>query len=96
MIILPKLFYFYLLSVKLKAALYPYLQVTQAVKSGDVARFDKVIKDFSVQFNADHTNTLITRLHHNVIKTAVKTISLAYRDFVPNKADKNQVKCGTL
>ena len=64
--------------IKLKAALYPYLQVTQAVKSGDVARFDKVIKDFSAQFNADHTNTLITRLHHNVIKTAVKTISLAY------------------
>ena len=52
--------------------------MTQAVKSGDVARFDKVIKDFSAQFNADHTNTLITRLHHNVIKTAVKTISLAY------------------
>ena len=25
-----------------------------------------------------HTYTLITRLHHNVIKTAVKTISLAY------------------
>merc|ERR1711874_397414 len=30
----------------LKAALHPYLQVTQAVKSGDLNRFDKVIKDF--------------------------------------------------
>ena len=62
----------------MKAALHPYLQVTQAVKSGDVSRFDKVIKQFSAQFTADHTYTLITRLHHNVIKTAVKTISLAY------------------
>ena len=52
--------------------------MTQAVKSGDVSRFDKVIKQFSAQFTADHTYTLITRLHHNVIKTAVKTISLAY------------------
>jgi len=66
------------LAKDLKAALHPYLQVTQAVKSGDVSRFDKVIKEFSAQFKADHTYTLITRLHHNVIKTAVKTISLAY------------------
>ena len=29
-------------------------------------------------------------------KDGLRTISLAYRDFVPNKADKNQVKCGTL
>ena len=36
------------------------------------------MKKFSEQFRADHTYTLITRLHHNVIKTAVKTISLAY------------------
>jgi len=62
----------------LKAALHPYLQVTQAVKSGDLTRFSDVLKRFNDQFTADHTYTLITRLHHNVIKTAVKTISLAY------------------
>merc|ERR1712038_162035 len=60
------------LQQELKAALHPYLQLTQAVKSGEV------VKKFSEQFTADHTYTLITRLHHNVIKTAVKTISLAY------------------
>merc|ERR1712012_79829 len=38
----------------------------------------KELKAFETQFRADHTYTLITRLHHNVIKTAVKTISLAY------------------
>jgi len=54
------------------------LQVTQAVKSGDLGRFGEVLKKFTKQFTADHTYTLITRLHHNVIKTAVKTISLAY------------------
>merc|ERR1711971_135167 len=48
------------LAKDLKAALHPYLQVTQAVKSGDVSRFDKVIKEFSAQFKADHTYTLIT------------------------------------
>merc|ERR1712130_75322 len=66
------------LQKELKAALHPYLQVTQAVKSGDLGRFAEVLKKFTKQFTADHTHTLITRLHHNVIKTAVKTISLAY------------------
>ena len=62
----------------MKAALHPYLQVTQAVKSGEVKRVGEVLNTFGDQFRADHTYTLITRLHHNVIKTAVKTISLAY------------------
>jgi len=66
------------LQKELKAALHPYLQVTQAVKSGEVKRFGDVLNTFGDQFRADHTYTLITRLHHNVIKTAVKTISLAY------------------
>merc|ERR1712110_1136865 len=30
------------------------------------------------QFQADFTYSLIVRLHHNVVKTAVRTISLAY------------------
>ncbi len=30
------------------------------------------------QFKADRTFTLILRLHHNVIKTAIRRISLAY------------------
>ena len=32
----------------------------------------------SSQSSLPRTTTLITRLHHNVIKTVVKTISLAY------------------
>ena len=67
-----------ILLFQLKVALQPYLQLTQAVKSGDLVRFGEVVKKFTDQFTSDHTFTLISRLHHNVIKTAVKTISLAY------------------
>merc|ERR1712200_396249 len=66
------------LAPDLKVALAPYLQLTQAVKSGDIAKFDQVVNKFASQFQADHTFTLIQRLHHNVVKTAVRTISLAY------------------
>ena len=66
------------LFVQVKVALHPYLQLTQAVKSGDLVRFADVVKNFADQFNTDHTYTLIMRLHHNVVKTAVRTISLAY------------------
>ena len=63
---------------QVKVALHPYLQLTQAVKSGDLVRFSEVVKKFADQFTSDHTYTLIIRLHHNVVKTAVRTISLAY------------------
>jgi len=63
---------------EVRLALDPYLQLTQAVKTGDVASFDKVVVRFATQFQADHTYSLIQRLHHNVVKTAVRTISLAY------------------
>lgn len=62
----------------LKVALAPYLQLAQAVKSGDLVRFGEVVQNFAQQFQADHTYSLIMRLHHNVVKTAVRTISLAY------------------
>jgi len=61
-----------------KKALVPYLQLTQAVKSGDLKKFQDVLDNYGKQFEADHTYTLILRLHHNVVKTAVRTISLAY------------------
>jgi len=66
------------LAREVKEALSPYLQLTQAVKSGDVARFAEVVKVHGSKFQSDHTYTLIMRLHHNVVKTAVRTISLAY------------------
>jgi len=66
------------LGADLREALRPYLLLTQAVKSGDLQRFAEVVKTFTVRFTSDCTLSLINRLHHNVVKTAVRTISLAY------------------
>ena len=49
-----------------------------AVRSGDVVKFDVVRSKYVDQFKSDRTFTLILRLHHNVIKTAIRRISLAY------------------
>ena len=40
--------------------------------------FQQVLQKYTDQFEADKTFTLILRLHHNVIKTAIRRISLAY------------------
>jgi len=61
-----------------KRALAPYLQVTQAVRSGDVSNFQKALDTHGKLFREDKTYTLILRLHQNVIKTAIRTISVAY------------------
>ena len=52
--------------------------IFSAVRSGNVDTFQKVLKEYTKQFEADKTFTLIHRLHHNVIKTAIRRISLAY------------------
>jgi 26S proteasome regulatory subunit N3 len=54
------------------------LLISAAVRSGDVSKFQEVLDTHADQFRKDHTYTLILRLHHNVIKTALRTISLAY------------------
>jgi len=66
------------LAADLREALRPYLLLTQAVKSGDLNRFAEVVKANTERFTSDCTLSLIMRLHHNVVKTAVRTISLAY------------------
>jgi hypothetical protein len=49
-----------------------------AVRNGDLARFNEVLVQCGDKFQADGTYTLIVRLHHNVIKTAIRKISLSY------------------
>eukprot|EP00093_Oithona_nana_P013516 13516.XXX_22734_19659_1 [CDS] Oithona nana genome sequencing. len=61
-----------------KEALAPYFELTKAVRSGDVGKFEVVRSKYLDQFKSDRTFTLILRLHHNVIKTAIRRISLAY------------------
>eukprot|EP00052_Salpingoeca_macrocollata_P011129 m.85678 g.85678 ORF g.85678 m.85678 type:complete len:676 (+) comp17896_c0_seq1:571-2598(+) len=63
---------------ELAHSLQPYFQLTQAVRVGDVAQFGLVIKQHIAKFQADKTYKLILRLRHNVIKTAVRMLSLSY------------------
>jgi 26S proteasome regulatory subunit N3 len=63
---------------QLKKALAPYFQLTQAVRTGNLAKFNQVLEQFGERFQKENTWTLIIRLRHNVIKTGVKMISLSY------------------
>ena len=49
-----------------------------AVRSGELDKFQHIKNKYISQFKEDRTFTLILRLHHNVIKTAIRRISLAY------------------
>ncbi|KAJ1653916.1 26S proteasome non-ATPase regulatory subunit [Dispira simplex] len=62
----------------LRKPLAPYLALTQAVRVGDLAKFQGTVARFETQFIKDKTNTLILRLRHNVIKTGIRMISLSY------------------
>ncbi|KAJ3072576.1 26S proteasome non-ATPase regulatory subunit [Podochytrium sp. JEL0797] len=62
----------------LMKALVPYLSITQAVRIGDLSKFQETLAKHTATFRADKTYTLILRLRHNVIKTGIRMISLAY------------------
>lgn len=62
----------------LKKTLVPYYQLTQAVRTGNLALFNQVVEQHKEKFLAEKTYTLIIRLRHNVIKTGVRMISLSY------------------
>lgn len=78
----------------LKQALAPYFQIVQgkqagvlavasvltrtAVRIGDMTAFQTALKTHAATFHADSTYYLILRLRHFVIKTALRTITLAY------------------
>lgn len=56
----------------------PLLQSPAAVRVGDLSLFQSTLSTYAAQFEADKTHTLILRLRHNVIKTGIRMISLAY------------------
>ena len=62
----------------LKNSLAPYLPIARAVRIGDLSGFTAALEQGAKGFKADGTYSLIVRLRHNVIKTALRTISLAY------------------
>ncbi|EFO22604.1 RPN-3 protein [Loa loa] len=62
-----------------RKTLAPYLELTQAVRLGDLLLFNKVLNKHAKHvFGPDETLTLIVRLRQNVIKTALRQISTAY------------------
>lgn len=62
----------------LEKSLVPYFNLTQAVRTGNLAHFNKVLESHGSSFKNDKTYTLILRLRHNVIKTGIRRISLSY------------------
>jgi len=62
----------------LKRALQPYLEIVQAVRTGDLSQFQSTLSAHKDQFTTDGTFTLILRLRHNVIKTGIRSLSIAY------------------
>ncbi|KXS19386.1 hypothetical protein M427DRAFT_52825 [Gonapodya prolifera JEL478] len=62
----------------LRRSLAPYLQVAQAVRIGDLGKFNETLQKYGKVFKADRTFTLILRVRHNVIKTGIRMISLSY------------------
>ncbi|KAH8917746.1 hypothetical protein BT69DRAFT_1268668 [Atractiella rhizophila] len=62
----------------LKKALLPYFDIVPPVRIGDVDLFNSTVETHSARFSADSNLTLILRLRHTVIKTALRTISLSY------------------
>lgn len=49
-----------------------------AVRTGDLSQFQSALVAHTAQFTADSIYKLILRLRHNVIKTGVRSLSLAY------------------
>lgn len=76
----------------LRLSLQPYLQLTQAVLAGDLAKFSSVLERYSEKFMKEGTMTLINRLRHNVIKTGIKSVALSYsRISLADVAEKLQL-----
>eukprot|EP01090_Pellita_catalonica_P015441 TRINITY_DN4195_c0_g1_i2.p1 TRINITY_DN4195_c0_g1~~TRINITY_DN4195_c0_g1_i2.p1 ORF type:complete len:401 (+),score=80.97 TRINITY_DN4195_c0_g1_i2:349-1551(+) len=62
----------------LKGVLKPYLRLVQVVRVGDLVGFVDVAKNSGDIFRKDKNYTLIQRLRHNVIKTGLRKINIAY------------------
>jgi 26S proteasome regulatory subunit N3 len=61
-----------------KDHLRPYLEITQAVRSGDVSNFTGLLRRYETLFVQDRLYSLIRRLHQNVIKAGLKGIAASY------------------
>jgi 26S proteasome regulatory subunit N3 len=58
--------------------LYPYFQIVNTVKQGDMEKFKQLVDKYHKVFQADKVLTLIIRLKHTVIKFGLKKINISY------------------
>ena len=74
-----------------------YLEICQAVYQGSVKKFDEIVLKHCTRFIHDKTYLLIERLRRHVIRTGIKTISLAYSKIhLSDIIEKLQMSCTTL
>lgn len=58
--------------------LYPYYQIVNFVKQGDMEKFNAHAARYQKMFKADKTLTLVHRLKHTVIKFGLKKMNISY------------------
>ena len=65
-------------AVDTRDALEPYLELTQAVRLGELSAFTAAVNKHTERFQLDGNVSLVQRLRHSVIKTGLRNISLSY------------------
>lgn len=67
-------------NMEVRAALIPYLYLTQAVRAGNIQQFHQIANHpvYKEVFRTDKNMSLVRRLGHNVLKTGLKKISMSY------------------
>jgi len=63
---------------EMRKPLRPYLELTIAVRAGNLLEFQRVMEAHKATFLKDSTYMLIKRLSHNVIKIGLRKINLSY------------------
>lgn len=62
----------------MQVELEPYLNITQAVRQGDLGVFETVVTENAQRLKTDGTYTLISRLAHQVVKAGLRKLHIAY------------------
>lgn len=62
----------------MQQALRPYLELTKAVREGDLSKFKQVTEFAAAVFEKDQSSSLIMRLRHNVIKAGLRKLNMSY------------------
>lgn len=63
---------------ELRRHLIPYLELTQAVRNGDLQEFSAIQSKYTSVFKSDYNLTLVHRLGHHVLKIGLRKISVSY------------------